>query len=122
MKLRNHGNSVRVRLAQGEVRSLADGQRVEQTTEFSASSRLIACVESSSNLERATATFDGNRLTLSLPLDQVRQWAATDKVGIEADQPIGDGRSQRIIVEKDFDCLHPRPEENIDTFPNPKRS
>lgn len=122
MKLRIQGNSVRVRLTQREVRSLADGQRLEQTTEFSEFSRLITHIEPSGEVSRSTATFDGGHLLLRLPLEQVHQWAETDQVGIESDQPIGDGRSLHVLVEKDFDCLHPRPDENIDTFPNPKLS
>jgi uncharacterized protein DUF7009 len=122
MKLRIHANSVRVRLTQSEVRSLADGQRIEQATEFPESSRLITQIELSGEIRQSTATFDGGRLTLRLPLDQVRQWAQTNQVGIESDQPIGDGRSLHILIEKDFDCVHPRLDEDIDTFPNPKRS
>ena len=122
MKLRIQGNSVRIRLTQGEVRSLADGQRIEQTTEFSPSSRLITRVETSTNRDRLTAVFDDSRLTIRLPFDQVCSWAKTDQVGIEADQPIGGGRSLHLLIEKDFDCLHPQADENIDTFPNPKRS
>jgi hypothetical protein len=122
LKLRIQGNSVRVRLTQSEVRSLAEGQRVEQTTEFPGCSALITRVELSAEINQSTATFNGGRLTLRLPADQLRQWAQTDQVGIESDQPISDDRSLHILLEKDFDCLHPRPDENIDTFPNPKRS
>ncbi len=122
MKLRIQGNSVRVRLNQGEVRSLANAQRVEQTTEFSGFSRLTTHIEPSNEVSRSNVTFEGDRLTLRLPVGQVRQWAQSDQVGIESDQPIGDGRSLHVLVEKDFECLHPRPDENIDTFPNPKRA
>jgi hypothetical protein len=122
MKLRIQANSVRVRLTQGEVRSLADGQRIDQMTEFPESSRLITRIELSNEIRQSTAAFDGGQVTLRLPLDQVRQWAQSNQVGIESDQPIGDGRSLHILIEKDFDCVHPRLDENIDTFPNPKRS
>jgi hypothetical protein len=119
MKLRIHGNSVRFRLTQGEVLKLAEGHAIEQVTEFSASSRLVTHIESSRDVDRSTAAFENNRLTLRLPIDLVRQWAKTDQVGIEVDQPIDDSRSLYVLVEKDFDCLHSQAEENIDTFPNP---
>lgn len=122
MKLRIRGNSVRVRLAQGEVRSLASGQCIEQMTVFSPSSKLVLFVESSLRVERPIATFIDHRLSLRLPLAEVREWAETEQVGIEAEQPIGDGQSLHILIEKDFECLQPRANLDTDAFPNPKRS
>jgi hypothetical protein len=122
MKLRIQGNSVRFRLTQGEVRSLADGRGIEQTTQFPGSSTLITQIEPSGEVSQLKVTFDSGRLMLRIPINQVRQWAQSDQVGIESDQPIGDERTLHVLVEKDFDCLHPRPDENIDTFPNPKRA
>lgn len=122
MKLRILGNSVRVRLARREVRVLASGQPIEQTTVFSPSSKLVLSVESCLEAERAVAIFADHRLSLRLPLAEVRQWAETEQVGIEAQQPIGDGQSLHILIEKDFECLQPRAGDDTDAFPNPKRS
>lgn len=122
MKLRILGNSLRIRLAQRDLRSLASGQCIEQTTVFSPSSKLVLSVESSLQAERAVAIFAGHRLSLRLPLAEVRQWAETEQVGIEAEQPIGDGQSLHILIEKDFECLQPRASVDTDAFPNPKRT
>ena len=121
MKLRIQANSLRVRLTRGEVQSLINGQALEQITEFSPSSVLITRIQTAVQRATVTATFEGSRLTLSILSDLVGGWSQTDAVGIEADQVIRDGQSLHILIEKDFDCLHSRPEEKIDTFPNPKR-
>jgi hypothetical protein len=107
-------------VTQGEVRSLAAGQIVEQITEFAGGSKLVAQVRASKNVKMPAAIFEAAELRLDLPADQVKQWAAGDQVGIEADQEIGPGKRLHILVEKDFECLH-RPEENVDSFPNPKQ-
>lgn len=120
MKLRILANSVRIRLAQREVRSLASGQCIEQTTFFSPSSKLVLFVESSLQAEHPVAIFVDHRLSLRLPLAEVRQWAETEQVGIEADQPICDGQSLHILIEKDFECLQARTIDDTDAFPNPK--
>lgn len=120
MKLRILANSVRIRLGQREVRSLAGGQCVEQTTVFSSSSKLVLSVESSLQAERPVAIFVDHRLSLRLPFAEVRQWAETEQVGIEAEQPICDGQSLHILIEKDFECLQPRAIDDTDAFPNPK--
>lgn len=122
MKLRILGNSVRVRLTQREVRSLASGHSIEQTTMFSHSSKLVLFVESSLRAEHPVAIFTDQQLSLRLPLAEVRQWAETEQVGIESEQPIGDGQSLHILIEKDFECLQPRASDDTDAFPNPKRS
>jgi len=122
MKLRIQANSLRVRLTQGEVGVLASGQAVEQITEFSPSSVLCTRIQTAMQSPNIRATFEGSRLTLSILPDLVGRWSQTDEVGIEADQAIRYGQSLHILIEKDFDCLHSRPEENIDTFPNPRRN
>jgi hypothetical protein len=47
-------------------------------------------------------------------------WAATDLVGIEAEQTVGGGNSLQILIEKDFKCLEPRDGgDDADTFDHP---
>jgi hypothetical protein len=120
VKLRIQNNSIRLRLTQGEVRNLAAGRRIQQTTEFPASSKLITSIEPSTQIDEPSATFIGQYITLKIPTEMIRQWASSDQVGIEANRPLDGGRSLHILIEKDFDCLHARDEDNIDTFPNPQ--
>ncbi len=122
MKLRIRGNSVRIRVTRNEVAKLAAGERIEQQTEFSATSRLVSTLEPSAHAPGVIATFDGTRLALIVPSDQVRQWAASDQVGIQAEQSTGAGQWLRLLIEKDFECLHSQAEGDTDAFPNPRNS
>jgi len=121
MKLRIRGNSVRVRVTKGETARLGAGEKVEQITEFSRDQRLVSCVEPSPHVSLATAEFAGGQIRVVLPLAQVRTWAGSDAVSIEASQPIDSGQSLQILIEKDFECLHSKNDENADAFPNPRR-
>jgi hypothetical protein len=122
MKVRIQANSIRVRLTQSEVRRIASGNSVEQTTAFSLLAKLCSRVEPSSQVLKLIAAFENHCLILRLPVIEARHWAESDEVGIEAEQPIGDGTSLRMIIEKDFECLHPRGEEIADAFPRPARA
>src|SRR5215472_6223431 len=105
MKLRIRDNSVRIRIARGELVRLASGQKVEQRTEFSASAILATVVEPTDQTDRLAATFEAGRVAIRVPIEQIRELARTDRVGIESHQPITDNRSLHILLEKDFDCL-----------------
>jgi hypothetical protein len=122
MKVRLHENTLRVRITKSELESLAAGRRIEQKTEFSPESVLLSAVEASREAKTCSATFSAGRISVTVPLRQVQLLATSDEVGIEADQPVAAGRSLRILLEKDFQCLHGNAEENIDAFENPKAS
>jgi hypothetical protein len=119
MKLRIHNNSVRIRLSQKEVALLAAGERVTQTTTFPNHAALSASIESSAHAVNLTATFDRCCIAVVLPLGQTIEWANSDRVSMETDQRIEGERSLRILVEKDFQCLHARIGDDADAFPNP---
>jgi hypothetical protein len=122
MKLRIRGNSVRVRLTQSEVATLGAGQSVQQTTEFSVSSRLECILVTDPGAGELTATFRDGQIRIGIPLRKARLWADSEDVGVEGRQPVAADRSLSILLEKDFECLHSRAEDNIDTFPNPRNS
>ena len=122
MKIRIQGNSLRIRLTQSEVRRIADGGIVEQVTVFSPLAKLSMRVEPSPQVQTPIATFESENLTLRLPSNESRKWAESDQVGIEAEQAVGGGATLRILIEKDFECLHPRADEISEAFPNPQRS
>jgi hypothetical protein len=122
MKLRLRGNSLRLRLAQGEVAELVRTGRVEETVAFGPRERLsyaLTCKETAA----IAARFEAGAVEVSLPAGLAMDWASSERVGLEAEQPIGEGAHLRILVEKDFACLKPRTGENdSDAFPNPNTS
>src|SRR6266540_5499412 len=120
MKLRIRGNSVRVRLTKTEVARLGQELSVEQITQFSRSSALRCSIQPSHDVAAPNAQFDGSAVTVALPAEEVRQWASSDQVTIEARQEIEPGTFLQILVEKDFRCMHSKAEGNTDAFPNPR--
>ncbi len=120
MKLRIRSNSVRFRLTQGEVQQFAESGRIEASIDFGgkASDRLgyeLAMTEETI----VRASFAVRRITVLIPENEARSWAQSSQVGIEATQQIDEGKTLQILVEKDFACLEPRSEDDLDTFPNP---
>jgi hypothetical protein len=120
MKLRIYAHSVRVRLTQTEVARLAKGERIEQTTAFSASSKLISSIEALPHAATASVEFDGLRLAIFLPSEQAIHWATSSDIGIKVNQPCGKSASLSLLVEKDFECLHPGQDKTADAYPNPR--
>lgn len=121
MKLRIFGNSIRLRLQQGEVHELAETGRTEDRVVFGPDERLVYAVETHNDDEIALVRAPGE-ITILLPADDVDDWAYSDLVGFEAEADNGeDGLS--ILVEKDFSCLTVHEgEDDSDAFPNPKAS
>lgn len=125
MKLRILNQSIRLRLTRTEVEVLAHDGRVEAVTELSAA-RLVYAVESRPDLRtpRARLAVPHGRaeLTVQVPHQAVREWATSDdRVGIYADEVVGDDPGPKISIEKDFRCAVPRSaeEDPEDAYPLP---
>jgi len=122
MKLRIQKNSIRFRLTQSEVATLAAEGTLEESVQLTpAVSDLFTYVlEKSSRCREVRAWRSDCKIGVTLPDDLVRAWANTDQVGIEQTQAVREGVALRIAVEKDFRCLHPGThEDESDNFPNP---
>jgi hypothetical protein len=119
MKLRLHGNSIRLRLRQGEVRRLVERGVVEERTEFAEAAFVYAL-----RVTDATgigANISQNGVEVTVPRGVARQWASGEQVGIEGSQPAPGGKALRIVVEKDFECIDAPPgESQEDAYPNPR--
>lgn len=121
MKLRIRGDSLRLRLTQVEVAALAERGQVEESVAFGVGERLTYAIASGGSALAARLT--PSRIEVTVPTDRVRSWAAGDDVALEGTQDAGEGRTLRILVEKDFACLTPRPhEDDKDAFTNPNAS
>lgn len=122
MKIRIKGNSTRLRLSQSEVDELAAGMAVSDSITFGPrpGERLSYQVMVSDDAVAIGAELADNVITFILPATVAGEWAAGDEVSLEADQAIGEERTLRILIEKDFACLNPRRgEDETDMFPNP---
>lgn len=122
MKLRVKGNSLRLRLTQGEVARFAKTGLVEETVDFGFGQRFIYALSSSAgNHETARAVFKNNGITVYVPKTKADEWTRTNQVGIRAEQSLNDGNALQISVEKDFVCLEKRAdgEDESDAYPHP---
>lgn len=125
MKLRIRGDSLRFRLTQSEVSRLAEKAKISESVHFSPSPKgiLTYSVEASESFTRFSAIFESAEILVRVPASLVDTWARTDQVGIENAQITGAGRKLHILIEKDFQCLQPRSEEDeSDNFPNPQQT
>ncbi|MGB5163841.1 MAG: hypothetical protein WBN09_07595 [Woeseiaceae bacterium] len=120
MKLRIRGDSIRLRLKQSEVREVATGKSIVETTRFPDATFCyrLELVDGDS----CATTFSGGTMTIGLPRDAVVAWASGNEVAIKHEQMLADG-ALTVLVEKDFACLTPGDhrdhDDDADTFPHP---
>ena len=116
MKLRIRGNSLRLRLTQSEVAALRDQGSVEETVHFSPTSKLVYAIERSGGGEIG-ARFEDGRILVQVPESIALEWCNTDRVGFD-----GVAGEVKVLVEKDWQCLAPRDEDESDAYPHPKQA
>lgn len=122
MKLRINGDSLRLRVSRSELARFISGERVEETIRFTASpdARLTYALEPARQSAPVSIGYEPQCVSVSVSEEQAQTWAREDEVGIYASLSTGDGRSLKVIIEKDFACLDRGDEENTDTFANPQ--
>jgi hypothetical protein len=116
MKLRLHAGSLRLRLSQSEVARFEETGKVEDSIEFSPGSELLYAIEAGTS-PSVTATFNDRNIRVTVPMRIAKEWIESDQTGIEASSG-----TLRLLIEKDFQCLHREPEPGEDSFPNPLAS
>jgi hypothetical protein len=119
MKLRIVDDSLRLRLTRSEVALIERGEAVESRARFPGGSELAYALIVA-DATRISATFDADRIEVTLPRLVALPWAAGNEVSLHGEQPLDHGVFQ-ILVEKDFTCVEPREgEDQTDLYPNPK--
>lgn len=121
MKLRILGDSLRLRLSQSDVRELSDRGRVQETIHFGPGAALTYALVVGTAGPKLEAGYEGDTITVRIPEGDARRWIDTEQVALCAEQPLRDDVALRVLIEKDFQCLVPRPgEEDADGFPHPE--
>jgi hypothetical protein len=113
MKLRFHGNTLRLRLSQSDVARLAETGRVEERVMFGAGQTLAYVLETAET-DGVGASFEGGKIRVTLSRAAAKRWMEGFETGIERSSG-----ELRVLVEKDFQCMHGDAEANADAFPNP---
>ncbi|MEL7059217.1 MAG: hypothetical protein AAGN46_04225 [Acidobacteriota bacterium] len=122
MKLRMQGQSLRLRLRPAEVEALAERGRVDERIVFGPepNEALTYALEVDEAAASLTLRHAPGSLTVLVPLEQAAVWASSDQVGFEGEVDVGDEEPLRLLVEKDWQCLEPRPgEDESDLYPHP---
>ena len=126
MKMRVHSNAIRFRLNRKVVAELAGTGQIRESVEFAPADdqQLVYAIKIEPTFSTVAADYQGGRITVRLPQAQAREWLETERIGLDGEQMLGSGRMLRILVEKDFQCLHTgngRAEGEIDheAYPNP---
>ena len=105
MKIRIKGNSVRFRLAQNEVSELVNEGETWSKCDFGSNSLVYGI--KSFNREEMTCTFKEDRIVVSIPEQLLKNWDTDERIGFD---DTADGLF--ILIEKDWQCLKPRPNED----------
>jgi hypothetical protein len=122
MKLRLKGDTVRLRLTQSEVRQLAEGLPVQLLTRIDLATALLVRLQTW-HLAVASVALHENTMEVQVPATETSAWAGNDQEGLEFRIDNGFPEGLLLWVEKDFNCLKPRPgEDESDHFPHPGAS
>lgn len=122
MKLRLKGNSIRIRLDRRDLAGLIERGGIEDALRFGPGAEFCYAVEAASAPRgKPTASYAEGRLIVTIDPEDVRAWAATDRIGFDHEQAVGAG-TVRVVLEKDFACLDRAAGGEVDdahAFPNP---
>ncbi len=122
MKLRIRGNSIRLRLSQQDVKVFREKGRVEDSIQFGATAGgQLTYVLESAEVTKLKCDFSDSIITIFVPTELGTMWVDSQLVGIEHLDATTEKDQVRILVEKDFKCMHVRiNEDESDSFPHPK--
>ncbi len=119
MKLRIKGDSLRLRLTQGEMRTLAERGEAEDRISFPGGTALRYRLRVDHVNDEISASYGSNLIDILVPRPLSERWCGTDLVTLSASLTTGSGEL-RIILEKDWACLAPREgEDESDNFTHP---
>ena len=120
MKLRIKGDTLRLRVTQGELTTLSTQGSIEDRIHFGVGQALTYRLRVDAQAEELAASLTANTIEVRLPARAAREWSQTDLVTLAGAQPLPQG-SLRLVVEKDWACLAPREgEDESDQFPHPE--
>ena len=118
MKLRLHGNALRLRLNQAEVAQFSKTGYVEETFGCVGGASLCYLLEARTKITSPQVVFQNGELRVQVSLTAAQEWFSSDLVGISGEQTLENGKTLSILIEKDFKCLH-SDSDDPDAYPNP---
>ena len=118
MKLRIRGQSVRFRLSPNDIDALGRGETVKETLNFGLEASFVYGLVPA-DISHVAVEAGGRDLLVLCPMPVIKTLVETDDVGFERTISGPGHPGLTVLVEKDFQCLIPRGEDDGNTFPNP---
>ena len=118
MKLRIKGNSIRLRLSQGDLLALKEKSVCKMETKFPAQQSFSYSLVIQ-DVASLAARKESNGIAVLFPRSEFDHWYETEMVGLENQIDLPSGERLQVLVEKDWQCMVPRHEDESDLFPNP---
>jgi hypothetical protein len=117
MKLRFRNNTLRLRVNQREVETLANGDTLQEQVVFPGADHLSYLLGTSPT-PAGQASFHDGVIRVSAPSAEIRNWAASStNMGIYFELP-ANGSILKISIEKDLVCVDgPEDERDPEAFP-----
>jgi len=121
MKIRIKDNSIRFRLSATDLKTLKKKGKVVSKCTFGSTQVFKYSVVSkkNGNSEYLCVDLKKNHITIELAASDVKEWLKTDLEGFDAQMDNGTKEGLYVLIEKDWQCLKPRDEDESDLFPNP---
>ena len=123
MKLRCKPNSIRLRLNQNEVAQFVQAGELVERIEIPGPepAALIYRLQFGGKPESSAVQFENGVLAITVPGDDAHAWAnRKDEVGLYYSHEVAGGKSLRVMIEKDYQCIDgPADEMDPAGYPNP---
>jgi hypothetical protein len=104
MKLRINRNSLRFRLTPTDVARLDEIGAISEKAEFAPGVEFSYTIRARSALHAMRANLDANSICVDIPTATVSEWRQSDAVELHHTQPLDNGGTLDVLVEKDFEC------------------
>ena len=119
MKIRIHQQSVRLRLSTKDVEEFTKNGLIKENLIFGEGQSEFGYELKISKENSYKIRFIDSVVSIEIPKEKADHWLNPNEVGFHFTQETGE-HPIKVIIEKDFQCLVPRPDENEElNFPNP---
>ncbi len=121
MKIRIKDNTIRFRLSSTDLKTLKKKGKVVSKCTFGTTQIFKYSVVSKKkgNSEYLCVDLKKNHIKVELAASDVKAWMKSDLEGFDAHMDNGTKEGLYVLIEKDWQCLKPRDEDESDLFPNP---
>jgi len=121
MKIRIKDSSIRFRLSESEVKRLYKKGKVTSKCQFGTSSafKYSVVAKKDTNPDYLCVHLKNSHIKIELSAVDVKEWYKTDLEGFDSEMDNGTEGGLYVLIEKDWQCLTPRAEDEGDLYPNP---